>query len=139
MMTFEERAGRMKDVLRDRAARRRLANNVVPGLPVDGDPPELRRKTSSIGDTVTKVMEALLTVPCEFYDCIVGEWAKMFPGTPARPVAFEDGVRTFKLILAVPNAGAAFALRSQMPRIRRTLKAHDKAPKKKIDIVLRVG
>ena len=43
MLTPDERARRMQGILRDRAARRRLADNLVPGLPVDGDPPELRR------------------------------------------------------------------------------------------------
>ncbi len=139
MMTPDERVRRMRDVLRDRAARRRLADHLIPGLPVDADPPELRRKAENMGDTIAGVMESLLSVPSEFYDSVVSEWAKLFPGTPARPVSFEEDARTFKLVLAVPNAGAAFALRAQMPRIRRTLKALDKAPKKKLALILRVG
>ncbi len=138
-MTPDERVRRMRDVLRDRAARRRLADHLIPGLPVDADPPELRRKAANMGDTISGVMESLLSVPSEFYDSIVSQWAKLFPGTPARPISFEEDARTFKLVLAVPNAGAAFALRAQMPRIRRTLKALDKAPKKKLVLILRVG
>ncbi len=139
MMTPDERVRRMRDVLRDRAARRRLADHLIPGLPVDADPPELRRKAECMGDTISGVMQSLLAVPSEFYDSVVSQWAKLFPGTPARPISFEEDARTFKLVLAVSNAGAAFALRAQMPRIRRTLKALDKAPKKKLALILRVG
>lgn len=139
MLTPDERADRMRGIKRDRAARRRLADHLVPGLPIDGDPPELRRKADRMGDSLSAVMDSLLTVPCAFYDKIVSEWAALFPGTPARPLSFEEDARTFRLFLAVPNAGAAFALRAQMPRIRRTLKALEGAPKKKIALVLRVG
>ena len=139
MLTPEERAQRLKDVVRDRAARRRLVNDLVPGLPVDGDPPETRRRADRMGDALTGVLDVLLAVPNAFYDNVVAKWSELFPGTPARPLRFEEDARTFKLFLAVPNAGAAFALRAQMPRIRRTLKALDGAPKKKITLIVKVG
>ena len=84
-------------------------------------------------------MAALLTVPNAFFDRITSEWTKLFPGTPAKPARFEEDARTFKLVLAVPSAGAAFALRAQMPRIRRTLKALDGAPKKKLALIVNIG
>lgn len=139
MLTPDEKKSRMRGILRDRTARRRLADHIVPGLPVDGDPPEMRRNAENIGDSFSAVMESLLSVPSAFYDRIVSEWSEMFPGTPAKPFAFDEDVRTFRIFLSVPNAGAAFALRTQMPRIRRVLKALDGAPKKKIALVLRVG
>ena len=139
MLTPEERAQRMKGISRDRAARRRLANNLVPGLPVDGDPPETRRRADKMGDALLGVVDALLAVPNSFYDNVLSRWLELFPGTPARPTRFEEDARAFKLFLSVPNAGAAFALRAQMPRIRRTLKTLDDAPKKKIALIVRIG
>ena len=139
MLTPEERAQRMKDIMRDRAARRRLVNNLVPGLPVDGAPPETRRRADRMGDALDDVVDALLAVPNTFYDNVVSKWSELFPGTPARPSRFEEDAHAFKLFLAVPNAGAAFALRAQMPRIRRTLKALDGAPKKKITLIVKIG
>jgi len=139
MMTPDERKMRLQGIIRDRAARRRLADHLVPGLPIDGDPPETRRRADAVGDSLKGVMDSLLAVPNAFFDRITSEWAKLFPGTPAKPSRFEEDARTFKIVLAVPNAGAAFALRAQMPRIRRVLKALDGAPKKKITLIVNIG
>jgi len=139
VLTPDERARRMQGILRDRAARRRLADNLVPGLPVDGDPPELRRSAEKMGDSLPGVLEALVSVSSSFFDRVSAEWEELFPGTPARPVRFEESEREFKLVLSVPSAGAAFALRAQMSRMRRALKGLEGAPKKKLSLILRIG
>jgi len=139
MMTPEERAMRRPSVMRDRAARRMLADHLVPGLPIDGDPPETRRRADAMGDSLDGVVKSLLSVPNEFYDRICSEWTSLFPGSPSKPLSFDEDARAFKIVLAVPNAGAAFALRAQMPHIKRTLKALDGAPRKKITLLVRIG
>ena len=139
MLTPEERADRIRGIMRDRAARRRLADRVSPELPVDGDPPELRRRADRIGDSLSGVMESLLAVPNAFFDRLTSEWTRLFPDVRARPVGFEEDTRTFRIFLAVANAGLSFALRPQLPRIRRALKEIEGAPRKKIEIIVRIG
>jgi len=92
-----------------------------------------------MGDSLKGVLDALLSVPNTFFDKITSEWKSMFPDVCAKPVRFEEDAHTFKLILSVANAGMSFSLRPQMPRIRRTLKTLDGAPKKKIALIVRIG
>lgn len=137
-MTGEERLARLPGLMRDRQARRLLASRLTPGLPVDADPPELRRKAACVGDTLTRTLDDLLTVQHAFFDRLTAEWATRFPDIPARPVRFQEDARVFKIVLALSNAGQAFALRPRLPHLKRALKAMDGAPKKKIDVIVTI-
>lgn len=92
-----------------------------------------------MGDSLAGVMDALLAVPNTFFDRISADWHALFPDVNAKPAHFEEDAHTFKLFLSVANAGQSFALRAQMPRIRRVLKALDGAPKKRLTLIVRIG
>ena len=103
--------------LRDRAARKRLADRVTPGLPVDGDPVETRVPTPTVGTLMDGILGDLLAEKSVFFDRVCAQWDTLFPDIPARPGRYQDG----HLFLYVRTAGQLFALRPKLPKIKKEL------------------
>ena len=103
--------------LRDRAARKRLADRVTPGLPVDGDPVETRVPTPTVGTLMDGILGDLLAEKSVFFDSVCAQWDTLFPDIPARPGRYQDG----RLFLYVRTAGRLFALRPKLPKIKKAL------------------
>ena len=103
--------------LRDRTARRRLADRVTPGLPVDADPVETRVPTPRVGTLMDDILGDLLTERSAFFDSVCAQWKSLFPDLPARPGRYQDG----HLFIYVRTSGQLFALRSRLPKIKKAL------------------
>lgn len=103
--------------LRDRAARKRLADHVTPGLPVDSDPVETRVPTPRVGALMDGLLGDLLTEKSAFFDAVCAQWKTLFPDLPARPGRYQDG----RLFIYVRTAGQLFALRPKLPKIKKAL------------------
>ena len=103
--------------LRDRAARKRLADRVTPGLPVDGDPVETRVPAPTVGTLMDGILGDLLAEKSVFFDSVCAQWDMLFPDIPARPGRYQDG----HLFLYVRTAGQLFALRPKLPKIKKAL------------------
>ena len=115
-----------KRLSRDRAARRRFADHLVPGLPVDGDAPELRVKTPRVGLLLGTLVQELTHVHEPFFDTVCDHWPRLFPGFPAKPGRYQDG----RLFLYVRTSGQVFSLRAKLPKVKRALTALPGAPKR---------
>ena len=103
--------------LRDRTARKRLADRVTPGLPVDADPVETRVPTPCVGTLMDGLLGDLLTEKNAFFDNVCAQWPTLFPDLPARPGRYQDG----HLFIYVRTAGQLFALRPKLPKIKKAL------------------
>ena len=111
---------------REQVAHRRLANRATPGLPVDGDPMELRNPVETVGGVVNGVFAGLMAERSPFFDLVCRKWPDLFPGLPARPGRWDGG----RLFLHVGTSGKLFALRPKLAQIRRVLETLPGAPKK---------
>lgn len=115
-----------KRLARDRALRRRFANQVTPGLPIDGDAPQFRVSMPKMGAVVDGLLAELLVEKSAFFDAVVAQWKTLCPDVPARPGRFQDG----RLFLYVSSSSTLFTLRSKLPKIRKVLAALPDAPKR---------
>ena len=111
---------------RDRAARRRFADRLLPGLPVDGDAPELRRRTPRVGACLGALVAELTYVREPFFDAVCDAWPRLCPDLPARPGRYQEG----RLFLYVRTSGQIFSLRAKLPQVKRRLAALPGAPKR---------
>lgn len=125
-MTKDEYLQRKALIEEDRALWNKSRNRFVPGLPVDADAKEFRRKIGSVGSCVDGLVANLLKEQSPFFDEVVEKWASLFPDIPAVPKQWSDG----KLILHVPSSGQLFVVRSKLASIRKTLNTLSTAPKK---------
>lgn len=115
-----------KRLARDRAARRRFADHLIPGLPVDGDAPEMRVKTPRVGALLGALVTELTHVHEPFFDTVCDNWPRLFPDFPAKPGRYQDG----RLFLYVRTSGQLFSLRAKLPTVKRALMALPGAPKR---------
>ncbi len=115
-----------KRLARDRAARRRFADHLIPGLPVDGDAPEIRVKTPRVGALLGALVTELTHVHEPFFDTVCDNWVRLFPAFPAKPGRYQDG----RLFLYVRTSGQVFSLRAKLPKVKRALLALPGAPKR---------
>lgn len=112
--------------IRERKAQNRLDSNCIPGLPVDGDPRELRTPISAFGGVVQEVLAELTVERSPFFETVRAQWKALFPDLPAAPGRLEGG----KLFLYVRTSGRLFALRPKLTQIKRVLAQLPGAPKK---------
>lgn len=96
--------------------------NGVNWQPVD---PQSRGRHASFSSAVAASLADLLTEKDDFFDQVVDNWPRLFPGLPARPGRVQDGC----IYLYVAKATTSFALRSKLPFIRRQLQTLPGAPK----------
>ena len=119
---------------RSRAGRARLASRAVPGLPIDGDPPETRARIPAVGEAFQSVLRAIeACASSSFADAVSGRWNEIFPGIRARPSRMAGNI----LFLAVRSSPALFALRPRLPGIRKKLAEFPDAPQG-LDVKLEV-
>lgn len=115
-----------KRLARDRAARRRFADHLIPGLPVDGDAPEMRVRTPRVGTLLGALVTELTHVHEPFFDTVCDNWPRLFPSFPAKPGRYQDG----RLFLYVRTSGQVFSLRAKLQKVKRALMALPGAPKR---------
>lgn len=120
-MAFEK-----KRLARDRAARRHLADRLIPGLPIDADALETRIKVPRVGMMLQSLVEQMTEVHEPFYDTVCDNWAKLCPDFPGKPGRFREG----RLFLYVRTSGLVFSLRSKLPKIKKLLMTLPGAPKR---------
>lgn len=120
-MAFEK-----KRLARDRAARRHLADRLIPGIPVDADALETRIKVPRVGMMLQSLVEQMTEVHEPFYDTVCDNWAKLCPDFPGKPGRFREG----RLFLYVRTSGMVFSLRSKLPKIKKLLMTLPGAPKR---------
>lgn len=111
---------------RDRANRSRLADRIIPGLPIDADALETRVPANPVGSMFNHLLEDLLVEANPFFDAVCEQWPALFPESPARPGRWQNG----RLFLYVHSAGQLFALRTKLPAYKRALAALPAAPKR---------
>ena len=115
------------------ARRRRedaIALFAVPGLPLDGDPPQLRGPAAMPPDLAFSLAErelaAALNAGNPFLDTLRESWTRLFPGVPLRP----DRIDGTKIFLCAATAVQLYSARRHLPEIRRRLKELPGAPRK---------
>lgn len=113
-----------KRLARDCALRRRLADHLVPGLPVDADACELRVPEVRVGSVLGTLVDELTTVKEPFFDTVCERWKDVCPDVPARPGRYRDG----RLFLYVGTSGLVFSLRPKLAKIKKRLLALPGAP-----------
>ncbi len=72
---------------------RRLFNNVIPGLPIDHDPPETRQPPEPIAAAVEKVLTRLKINESPWFNRLIAAWPKLAPpevAKVARPGKWEN-------------------------------------------------
>jgi hypothetical protein len=109
---------------------RRLFNNIIPGLPIDVDPPELHREPDAIESAVATVMKSLGIDTHEWIDDLRTAWSELLPDEIAsrtRPIKLENNV----LFVGVGSSIAMFELRrTRLKEIEEAVQLF--APEKKI-------
>jgi hypothetical protein len=125
-MTKDEYLQRKVLMEKDRALWKKSRSRFIPGLPVDADAKEFRRKIGNIGSCVDGLLANLLKEQSPFFDEVVEKWSSLFPDIPAVPKQWSEE----KLILHVPSSGQLFVVRSKLASIRKTLNTLSTAPKK---------
>lgn len=111
---------------RDAAARRRLSDRLLPGLPVDADALETRVKVPRVGSLLDVLVSGLTEKKEPFFDTVLENWQKICPDFPGRPGRFQDN----RLFLYVRTSGQVFSLRTKLPKIRKLVAGLPGAPKR---------
>ena len=111
---------------RDAAARRRLSDRLLPGLPVDADALETRVKVPRVGFLLDALVSGLTEKKEPFFDTVLENWQKICPDFPGRPGRFQDN----RLFLYVRTSGQVFSLRPKLPKIRKLVAGLPGAPKR---------
>lgn len=120
-------ASEKRRLARDRAARARFADRIVPGLPVDADAPALRVATPRVGSLLDGLLAQLTDVREPFFDVVCDSWPRICPADfPARPGRLREG----HLVFYVRSAAQVFSLRAKLPKVRRLVLALPGAPKR---------
>lgn len=125
-MTRDEYLQRKALEEQDKALWKKSRSRFIPGLPVDSDAKEFRRKMGSVGACLDGLVANLLKEQSPFFDEVVEKWEGLFPDIPATPKEWVDG----KLILHVPTSGQLFSVRAKLASIRKVLQTFATVPKK---------
>lgn len=96
--------------------------NGVNWKPID---PESRGRHATFANALDVALENLVVERNEFYDSLVDEWEKLFPGLPAKPGRFEEGI----VFLYVRSSPQLFMMRPKVRGIIKALQALPGAPK----------
>lgn len=100
----------------------------MPGLPLDADPPQLRRAVPSAEAILSKAEGELLDAlkpKNPFFDYIVESWGEIGKGIPARPGRADENGRIY---LYVKTSAQNYAVKSMLPKLRKKLKILPQAP-----------
>ena len=111
------------------AAREHSLDSIaIPGLPLDADPPQLRRAVPQAEAILSKAESELLDElrpKNPFFDAIVESWGEIGKGIPARPGRADENGRIF---LYVKTSAQNYAVRKMLPKLRAKLKVLPQAP-----------
>ena len=97
--------------------------NGVNWKPLD---PDKRGRHKTTQSAFEAAFRDLTTEKNAFFDSLVDNWQRLFPGLPARPGRYEDG----KIFIYVRNAPLAFLVRPRLKAIAAKLAALPGAPKR---------
>ena len=132
MTPVEEESAPLLDVnlerkrrARDGALRRRFADRLIPGLPVDGDAREVRIPEARVGTFLASIVSELTFVKEPFFETVCAKWSELCPDFPGRPGRYRDG----RLFLYVASSGLVFSLRTRLPKIKKLLLTLPGAPR----------
>lgn len=88
--------------------------------------PDKRGRHKTFASAADAALSDLMTVKDPFFDSLADKWRDLFPNLPVKPGRFDDG----KIVLYVKTAPLSFAMRPQLPRIRKVLLGLPGAPKR---------
>lgn len=95
--------------------------------------PDKRGRHDTFSSALDAAMKDLATEKNQFFDLLVDNWRRLFPGLAAKPGRYADG----KIFLYVRTAPASFAIRPRLRAISARLATLPGAPKK-IDLRLEI-
>ena len=121
-----EKALEIRRRQRDAAARRRLSDRLLPGLPVDADALETRVKVPRVGFLLDTLVAGLTETKEPFFDTVLENWPRICPDFPGRPGRFQDN----RLFLYVRTSAQVFSLRTRLPKVKKLVAALPGAPKR---------
>lgn len=111
-----------RDIERNRHVKT-LFDRIVPGLPIDADPPELRRDAEPFSAIIEKTLKRLKIDASPWLDELAGAWPSLVPpeiARVARPGKWDNGI----LYVYVTNSVKLFELRrTQLKRIEQAVRA----------------
>ncbi|MDD2455018.1 MAG: DUF721 domain-containing protein [Kiritimatiellae bacterium] len=104
---------------------RRLFNNVMPGLPIDHDPPETRQEPEPMAAAVEKILARLKINGNPWLSRLTAAWANLVPpevAKVARPGKWENNT----LYIYVDSSPHLFEIRrAHLKNIEKTVKGFD--------------
>ena len=95
--------------------------------------PDERGRHKTLSSALDAAFRDLTTEKNAFFDSLCDNWAKLFPGLPARPGKYADG----KIFIFVSNAPTSYVIRPKLRTIAARLAALPGAPKR-IDLRLEI-
>ena len=102
---------------------KKLFDHIVPGLPIDADPPETRRDAEPFSAIIEKTLKSLNIEASPWLDELVQAWPRLVPPEVAkvsRPGKWDDGI----LYIYVTSSLQLFELRRQhLKRIDQAVRA----------------
>ena len=100
-----------------------LFDNIVPGLPIDTDPPETRRDAEPFSSIIEKTLKRLNIAASPWLDELTQAWPKLVPPEVAkvtRPGKWDNGI----LYVYVTTSPHLFEIRrTQLKRIEQAVRA----------------
>ena len=100
-----------------------LFNHVVPGLPIDADPPEMRREAEPFSAIIEKTLKRLNIAASPWLDELTQAWPNLVPpevAKVARPGKWDNGI----LYVYVTSSPHLFEIRrTQLKRIEQAVRA----------------
>ena len=100
-----------------------LFDNIVPGLPIDSDPPETRRTAEPFSSIIEKTLKRLNIAASPWLDELTQAWPKLVPPEVAkvtRPGKWDNGI----LYVYVTTSPHLFEIRrTQLKRIEQAVRA----------------
>ena len=95
--------------------------------------PEQRGRHKTASTAFDAAFKALSSERNDFFDALVDNWKRLFPGVPARPGRFENG----RIYVYVRNAPTSYVVRPKLRAMAARLAELPGAPKK-IDLRLEI-
>lgn len=111
-----------RDIARNRGVRE-LFNHVIPGLPIDADPPETRQEPEPFSALIEKTLKRLNITESPWLDELAQAWPQLVPPEVAkvtRPGKWDAGI----LYVYVTSSMHLFEIRrTQLKRIEQAVRA----------------
>ncbi len=102
---------------------KRLFDHIIPGLPIDADPPETRQEPVKFSELIEKTLKRLNITDSPWLDELVRAWPRLVPPEVAkvtRPGKWDDGI----LYVYVTSSMHLFEIRrAHLKRIEQTVRA----------------